>query len=346
MAPIPPAGENNRRPVRLPERAQRHSFELEDGGRPTDLVSSYFGMRKVSVKNGKVMLNNQPYYQKLVLDQGYFEGGLLTAGHDEDFVRDIRLTKAFGFNGVRKHQKAEDPRYLYWADKLGLLVWGEMGSPFAFTEEMTVWNADEWRRIVERDYNHPSIVAWTLMNESWGIPQVLTDPAQQHHTEALYHMVKAIDSTRLVISNDGWEHTASDLVTFHDYTQDGAVLAEKLRRKEAILEEPVCSIGNALGAKFLFAEGYAYAGQPILLSECCGVAFETEGGWGYGKNVTTEADFLARYAEIVGAIRSTTYLAGFCATQLTDVEQEVNGLLTIDRKPKVDPQRFNAIISS
>jgi beta-galactosidase/beta-glucuronidase len=319
-------------------------FELLVEGECIDFVSSYFGMRKISTKQGKVMLNNQPYYQKLVLDQGYFDGGLLTAAKDEDFVRDIRFMKEFGFNGVRKHQKAEDPRFLYWTDKLGLLVWGEMGSPYEFTDEMTAINMEEWRRVAERDYNHPSIIAWTLMNESWGIPQVLTDAKQQHHTMALYHMVKSYDQTRLVISNDGWEHTDSDLVTFHDYTQDGAVLEKKLHDLNAILEEPVCSIGNALGAKYLFAEGHEYTGQPILLSECCGIAYETEGGWGYGKSVKTEEDFLDRYEKIISAIHRTPYIMGYCATQLTDVEQEVNGLLTIDRKPKIDPTAFSKII--
>jgi beta-galactosidase/beta-glucuronidase len=320
-------------------------FEVVKAGDVLDSVSSYFGMRKVSTRGGMVLLNNQPIYQKLILDQGYFDGGLLTAATDEDYKKDIRLIKEFGFNGVRKHQKAEDPRFLYWADKLGLLVWGEMGSPYEFDDRMIASNTEEWRRVVERDYNHPSLIVWTLMNESWGIPRILTDRKQQHHTMSLYYMVKSYDDTRLVISNDGWEHTVSDLITIHDYMQDGELLAARLASKEAVLTGPICSVGNTLGARYIFAEGYTYSGQPILLSECCGVAYDTGEGWGYGNNVRTEEEFLERYRSILRAIRDHGYLVGFCTTQLTDVQQEINGLVTMDRKPKVDPARFASIMN-
>jgi beta-galactosidase/beta-glucuronidase len=320
-------------------------FEIVKAGEVLDSVSSYFGMRKVSTRGGMVLLNNQPIYQKLILDQGYFDGGLLTAATDEDYKKDIQLIKDFGFNGVRKHQKAEDPRFLYWADRMGLFVWGEMGSPYEFDDRMIAANTEEWRRVVERDYNHPSLIVWTLMNESWGIPRILTDRKQQHHTMSLYYMVKSYDDTRLVISNDGWEHTMSDLITFHDYMQDGELLAARLASKEAVLTGPICSVGNTLGARYIFAEGYSYSGQPILLSECCGVAYDTGEGWGYGNNVRTEEEFLERYRSILRAIRDHSYLVGFCTTQLTDVQQEINGLVTMDRKPKVDPDRFASILN-
>ena len=319
-------------------------LELIRDGEEIDVVKSYFGMRKVATKNGAVLLNNQPIYQRLVLNQGYYNGGLLTAASDEEYRRDIRLIKEFGFNGVRLHQKVEDPRFLYWADKMGLLVWGEMASAFEFNDQMMADNMAEWQRAVERDYNHPCIIAWTLMNESWGIPNILVDIKQQHHTLSLYYMVKAYDDTRLVISNDGWEHTDSDLITFHDYTQDGAILAQRIACKDRILSEPICSIGNKLGAKYLFAEGYRYNGQPILLSECCGVAFDSGQGWGYGVSVHHQSEFLERYQSIISVVRDSDYIAGFCCTQLTDVEQEINGLMTIERIPKIDPAQFSRII--
>ena len=319
-------------------------FELIKDINVVDNVKSYFGMRKVSTKNGAVLINNQPVYQRLVLDQGYFDGGLLTAASDEDYVQDIEMIKKFGFNGVRMHQKVEDPRFLYWADKMGILVWGEMGSPFEFNDSMITSNTNEWRQVVERDYNHPSIIVWTLMNESWGIPNILVDKRQQYHTISLYYMVKSYDETRLVISNDGWEHTVSDIATFHDYTQDGEVLYKKICFKDKILEEPICFMGNILGTKYMFAEGYKYNGQPILFSECCGTAFNSEKGWGYGNSVQTEEDFLNRYKSIINAIYKSSYIVGFCCTQLTDVQQEINGLMTIDRKPKVDPEKFSKII--
>lgn len=319
-------------------------YELTRDGVVIDRAASYFGMRKVSARNGAVLLNNQPIYQRLVLDQGYFNGGLLTAARDEEYIRDIEMVRELGFNGVRKHQKAEDPRFLYWADKLGILVWGEMGSAYEFNDEMITGNTNEWRSAVERDYNHPCIIAWTLMNESWGIPNLQTDKKQQCHAMSLYYMVKSYDDTRIVISNDGWEHTVSDVITFHDYTQDGEALSTKISSKERILQEPVCSIGNELGAKYLFAEGFKYGGQPILLSECCGVAFDNKSGWGYGQLVRTEEELLKRYEAIMRAIYAAGYIAGFCCTQLTDVEQETNGLLTIDRRPKVDSKAFSRII--
>lgn len=320
------------------------NYELVRQDKVLDSVKSYFGMRKVSTRNGAVLLNNQPIYQRLVLDQGYYDGGLLTAASDEDFIRDIKTVKEFGFNGVRKHQKVEDPRFLYWADKLGILVWGEMGSAYEFNDDMITSNISEWRGTILRDYNHPSIIAWTLMNESWGVPNIIVNKKQQYHTASLYYMAKSFDTTRLVISNDGWEHTVSDIITFHDYTQDGEVLFKKIIDKDRVINESVCSIGNLLGAKYLFAEGYEYNGQPILLSECGGAAYDTHEGWGYGTNVKSEEEFMERCRGIIKSIYKTDYIMGFCFTQLTDVEQEVNGLLTIDRKLKVDPSEFSSII--
>lgn len=316
------------------------NFQLLNNDVVVDEVKSYFGMRKVSAKGGKVLLNNQPIYQRLILDQGYYDGGILTAASDEDYIRDIKLIKELGFNGVRKHQKVEDPRFLYWADKLGLLVWGEMGSAYLFNDTMILDNTYEWQHTVLRDYNHPSIIAWTLMNESWGIPNILIDKKQQYHTASLYFTVKALDNTRLAISNDGWEHTYSDLATFHDYTQDGELLAKKISSKEMVANEAIC----ASGQKYLFAEGYKYSNQPILISECCGVAFDTQGGWGYGKSVKSSEEYLNRYRDLMKAIYDTDYLVGFCITQFTDVEQEVNGILKMDRTAKIDIAEFSKII--
>lgn len=309
-----------------------------------DEVKSYFGLRSVDTRGNKVLLNDRPIYQRLILDQGYFGGGLLTAGSDQDFIRDIELIRALGFNGLRKHQKTEDPRFLYWCDKLGMLVWAEMGSAYVFNDTMMGLNTEAWREAIDRDYNHPSIIAWTLMNESWGVPKVITEPRQQAHTMALYYQAKAYDPTRLAISNDGWEHTVSDIITFHDYMQDGQKLRQRLADDHAILEEPISSVGDALGSKYVMAEGFEYEGQPLIFSECCGTAFASTPGWGYGKGVGNLAEYMDRYRSLVGAIYSADYLAGFCVTQLTDVQQEVNGIVTMQRQPKVDVAAFAAII--
>ena len=289
----------------------------------TDVVESYFGMRKVHLENGKFMLNNREYYQKLVLDQGYWEESLMTAPTDEAFIRDIQLTKAMGFNGVRKHQKVEDPRYLYHADRLGLLVWGEIGSAYVFTKEYVSRIQTEWREAVLRDYNHPCIVVWTPMNESWGVRNVRTDKAQQSHCNAMVQLTKALDPTRPVIDNDGWEHTCGDLITIHDYTQDG----QQLKKQFGALED-ILTIKMKPGEKPLFADGYEYRGQPILLSEFGGI----------------RNDLAEKLAEVIGAIQESPLICGYCYTQLTDIENEQNGLLTYGREPKIPLETVRAII--
>ena len=294
----------------------------------TDAVDTYFGMRKVHIENGKFMLNNRPYYQKLVLDQGYWEESLMTAPTDEAFIRDIQLTKAMGFNGVRKHQKVEDPRYLYHADRLGLLVWGEIGSAYAFSREYVSRIQNEWRSAVLRDYNHPCIVVWTPMNESWGVPSVMTDKAQQAHCNAMVQLTKSLDPTRVVIDNDGWEHTCGELITLHDYTQDGQQLRKMFGDLETIL-----TLKMKPHDKSLFADGYGYRGQPIFLSEFGGV-----------KNDPADpVEFTKKYAEVTGAILESPLICGYCYTQLTDIENEKNGLLTYGREPKIPLETIRAI---
>ena len=288
----------------------------------TDAVDTYFGMRKVHIENGKFMLNNRPYYQKLVLDQGYWEESLMTAPTDEAFIRDIQLTKAMGFNGVRKHQKVEDPRYLYHADRLGLLVWGEIGSAYAYTREAASRLQREWTEAVLRDYNHPCIVVWTPMNESWGVPSVMTDKAQQAHCNAMVQLTKSLDPTRVVIDNDGWEHTCGELITIHDYTQDG----EKLKKQFGSLEE-ILGMRMEPHNKTVFAEGYGYRGQPIFLSEFGGV----------------KTELAKKLAEVIQAVRQCSLLCGYCYTQLTDIENEKNGLLTYGREPKIPLETIRAI---
>ncbi|MCG1021516.1 glycoside hydrolase family 2 protein [Sutcliffiella horikoshii] len=305
-------------------------FRLKDDRTVLDEVSSYFGMRKVSVENGKVMLNNRPYYMKLILDQGYFPDGLLTPPSDDAIRKDVELTKEMGFTGARKHQKIEDPRYLYWTDKLGLLVWGEMANSYTYTEDAVRRITDEWQKAIERDYNHPSIVAWVPINESWGVPKLLADKRQQDHTLAMYYLTKSLDSTRLVISNDGWEHTKSDICTIHDYESNKDVLKERYSTVEKIMEATP-------GSRLIYVPGHHYDGVPIQVSEFGGIAYKKSEweGWGYS-GASDDQDFANRYYDVVSALLESPLVQGFCYTQLTDVEQEINGLLTYDRKPKID----------
>ncbi|HEX8852397.1 MAG TPA: glycoside hydrolase family 2 TIM barrel-domain containing protein, partial [Pyrinomonadaceae bacterium] len=204
-----------------------------EDGRVLDRVESYFGQRKVSTHQGRVYLNNYAYYLRLVLDQGYWPESLLTPPTDEAMQFDIKTSKAMGFNGARKHQKVEDPRWLYWADKLGYFVWGEMANAQDYSDLYVSRFTDEWQQIVARDFNHPSIIVWVPINESWGVPEIFTNRAQQEHARSMYYLLRSLDPTRLVIDNDGWEHTdATDLFTLHDYARTG----EELSAKYKILE--------------------------------------------------------------------------------------------------------------
>ena len=330
-----------------PERPTLYDVTLEvsSGGKALDTLKSYFGQRKVSTHAGKVYLNNAPYYLRLVLDQGYWPESVLTPPTDEAIQRDIRLSKSFGLNGARKHQKVEDPRWLYWCDKMGFIVWGEMANAYEYSETYVSRMLEEWPQVVARDYNHPSIVAWVPINESWGVPGVLTDRVQQAHLKTLYHLTRSLDATRLVVDNDGWEHTdTTDLMTLHDYARTGAELAAKY--------QGLGESGRAVprNGREALVYGAPYNGTPFLMTEFGGIAFRlgapaAANEWGYSGIEPTAEAFLTRLEGLVKAIVANPAFAGYCYTQLTDVEQEINGLTTFDRKPKADPLQIKRIFS-
>ena len=318
-------------------------FELRQNGSTLDRVASYFGFREVGVEGNRMTLNRQPIYLKLVLDQGYWPDGILTPPTDEAMQYDIRMAKEMGFNGARKHQKLEDPRFLYWADKMGFLVSGEMANAYLFDDQYVSRFTREWIEAVERDYNHPSIVIWAPLNESWGTPNP-RDPRQADHLKALYTLTRSLDATRLVIDNEGWEHTdMTDLFAIHDYARSGDLIYEKYRD----VGQPGAGVPD--NARAALIPGYRYNGSPVYLSEFGGIAFIPPGhqvpkeAWGYSGVEKTQASALARLRGLYEAIGRIPAFAGLCYTQLTDVEQEVNGLLTYDRKPKFAVKEVKAI---
>jgi len=330
-----------------PERPNLYDLSIEviSGDRVLDKVDSYFGQRKVGVHAGKFYLNNAPYYLKLVLDQGYWPDSLLTPPTDDAIQHDINMTKAFGLNGARKHQKVEDPRWLYWCDKIGFIVWGEMANAYDFSEEYVERFAQEWQEVIARDYNHPSIVAWVPINESWGARQILTSAVQQEHVKSLYHLTRSLDQSRLVVDNDGWEHTdATDLFTLHDYARTGEEMAAKYK----ILETDPARIPR--NGREALAFGYKYNGTPFMMTEFGGIAYRVgtplaENEWGYSGIEPTKEKMLARLRGLIKALRANSAIAGYCYTQLTDVEQEINGLMTYDRRPKASPEEFAEIFN-
>ncbi len=308
---------------------------LDEEGGVLDTVESYFGVRKIEVRNGKVLLNDRPLYQRLILDQGYFPEGILTAPTDEDLRRDVELAKEMGFNGARKHQKIEDPRWLYWADTMGFMVWGEMANAYQYGPDYVGRITAEWQEAVARDYNHPCIVAWVPMNESWGVPNLASDPLQTEHLLAIYHLTRSLDPTRPVVSNDGWEHAVTDLCTIHDYRGAEAIEKSYSTPESAVAADPA--------GRPVYITGYGHRGEPILITEFGGIAFEGgSGGWGYS-TVAGAEEFLESYEDLIQALLQSEPVQGFCYTQLTDVEQEVNGLLTYDRKPKAALEKIREI---
>jgi beta-galactosidase/beta-glucuronidase len=315
-------------------------IELLDGDRVVDQVSSYTAMRSVGVQGNRFILNGRPFYLKMVLDQGYWPDTHLAPPSTEALRRDVELAIALGFNGARKHQKLEDPRWLYWCDRLGLLVWAEMPSPYRFTQAAVERVVAEWTEAIRRDMSHPCIVAWVPLNESWGVPDLLTNPAHRDYVRALYFLTKTLDPTRVVVGNDGWEHVATDIVSVHDYASNPAVLLERYQTPDAVSQvltrlQP--------GGRQVLLESFHVDEHPVMLSEFGGIALvaRDDRGWGYSRADDSD-ELAARYAGLLGAIHDCRGLTGFCYTQLTDTFQEKNGLLTADRMPKSDVDRIAA----
>jgi beta-galactosidase/beta-glucuronidase len=312
-------------------------------GELIDRVDSYVALRSVGVQRDRFVLNNRPYVLRMILDQGYWPDGGITAPNDEALRRDVELTKAMGFNGARKHQKIEDPRYLYWADVLGLAVWAEMPSAYRFTAESVTRLSREWTDAIARDYSHPCIVAWVPINESWGVPNLPDNARERHYVQALYHLTKTLDPTRPVIGNDGWESVATDIIGIHDYDDEPARIARRYHADDVL---PRLFKRERPGGRMLVLEGDKHLDQPLMLTEFGGIALNladrgTSPVWGYTVCRTPEA-FALQYERLLDAVRSIGVLSGFCYTQFADTYQEANGLLRADRTPKIPIPRIRA----
>lgn len=295
-------------------------------------VRSYTALRSIAIQGDRFILNGRPLTLRLVLDQGYWLHTGLTAPNDQALLEDVLLAKKLGFNGVRKHQKIENPRYLYWADRMGLLVWEEMPSAYRYTRKAIERLTREWTEVLDRDSSHPCIVAWVPFNESWGVPDLPDSPAQRHYVQALYHLTKTLDQTRPVVGNDGWESVATDIIGIHDY--DGE--PERIGRRYGLSDvETRLFKRERPGGRMLLVDESGRADQPIVLTEFGGIALSRgfDGAWGYSR-CETPAEFLDRYRALLRTVGKLPALAGFCYTQFTDTYQEANGLLYADRTPK------------
>ncbi|ANP71298.1 Glycosyl hydrolase family 2 [Cryobacterium arcticum] len=339
---------------------------LSAGGQALDEVHSYLGLRSAGVGQGRFLLNGHPYFVRSVLQQGYWPESHLASPAPSALRREVELIKQLGFTAARVHQKIEDPRFLYWADRLGLLIWGEAPGAFEFSATAMLRTLSEWTAALERDHSHPSIVTWVPVNESWGVPQIARDPAQAAFARSLTELTRALDPSRPVVSNDGWEHVGSDILTVHDYAADGATLLARYHDAAAVARL-VAGPGPA-GRRLVLpgqagpgtdptteVPGSETPGPPVMLTEFGGISFAGHrtadddddaadaAGWGYSTATTTD-DFLARLDNLFAAVEASTVLAGFCYTQLTDTLQETNGLVDETRTPKAPLARLRAII--
>lgn len=311
-----------------------------------DTVESYVGLRSFDCSGGQFYLNGRKTFLLMVLDQGYWPDSILAASDDE-LRADVAWVKKFGFNGVRKHQKIEQERWLYWCDRIGLLVWEEMPNARFWSLEAEEALLAEWERAVARDLNHPSIVAWVPLVESFGFPGLRREPGQQAFLERVVMCTRAIDPSRPVIDNDGWEHTGlTDICSIHDYSQPGSVLAARYRDTEGSGTPPD---KGWYRDKPLFLPGARYRGQPIVLSEVGGFLSTPANAdekrdrlFDYYGSATPD-ELMDKYRELMQAIAGLNSLAGICYTQLTDIAHERNGLLTQERQPKLDPAALHAL---
>lgn len=327
-----------------PRLIDAHVSIIADDGSILDDSYSYFGLRSASVAGGRFLLNDRPYFVRSVLEQGYWPQSHLAAPSAEALRAEVELIKALGFNAARIHEKVEDPRFLYWADRLGLLIWGEMGSTYEFSSEAVSRVTREWTDVVRRDRSHPSIVTWVPLNESWGVQQIAHDDAQMSFAQSLYHLTRSLDPSRPVISNDGWEHAISDILTIHDYAGTAEQLDANYRDIDAIR---ALAAGMGPAGRRLQLIPREIEGQSIMVTEFGGVSFAPDAAadsWGY-TTATSHKDFESRVSGLVGSLRDNPILSGFCYTQLTDTMQETNGLTDANRKPKLPIAVIRSIVS-
>jgi beta-galactosidase/beta-glucuronidase len=323
-------------------------FSVADkSGKILDTVKSYAGMRKIHIEGDKFLLNNKPVYLRFVLDQGFYPDGIWTAPDDTALKRDIELSMKAGFNGARLHQKVFEERFHYWADRLGYLTWAEFpswgvaiwgGDPHQAggINGLAAWNFfSEWREVVERDLNHPSIIAWTPLNETRNATDWTTH--NRFHRD-IHDLTKAIDPSRPVNEASGYVHAKTDLWTVHNYTQDGSELKKQLEIKDGQVWKNYPELEAP------------YKGQPYYVDECGGIKWipperapNADNSWGYGQGPRSIEEFYTRLEGQINALLETGHVRGYCYTQLTDVEQEQNGVYNYDRTEKFDMKRIAAI---
>ena len=319
-----------------------------ESGEPIDVVASYLGLREAGVGGGAFLLNGQPYYTRSVLNQGYRPQTHLASRGSDELRAEVEMIKAMGFNAVRVHQKAEDPRFLHWADRLGLLVWGEIAGAYEFSTDAVALLTAEWTQLVRRYRSHPSVVVWVPVNESWGVQDVSVVIAQQQFAQALVSLTRALDPSRPAVSNEGWEHVDSDILGVHDYTTDPEPLRARYLDRQAA-SDTVLRTHGPQGRRVILNESqrqrFLSGDAPLMITEFGGISMsQEEGSWGY-EVITSPDEYAARLTALFDALRASSEIVGFCYTQFMDTGQETNGLLTADGKPKLPVATIHQIVT-
>ena len=311
-------------------------------GKVVDTVISYFALRDVALTKESLEINGRPTFMRLVLDQGFNPEGIYTAPNDEFLKRDIELSMQLGFHGARLHQRVFEERTLYYADLLGYIVWVEQASGVDLSKaEALEYVLPEWMETVKVHYNHPSVIGWAIFNESYHQP--VLDP-EVH--KLIYRITKELDPYRPVIDASGGIHHETDMFDVHDYEQDPKKFAEyfqPMKNNPEYIHIPLTRYKEEIRWR-----PQPYTGQPYWVSEYGGTFWNpnlknAEDGWGYGNTPKNEEEFISRYEALTDTLLSNERICGFCYTQLTDVEQEQNGLYTYDRKPKFSDKTYARI---
>lgn len=309
-----------------------------------DEILTYFGFVSYENRDGHIFVNDKDTYLKFVLDQGYFPK-TITTPTEEQIILDLENIRECGFNGLRKHEKIECPLFFYYADIMGLYMWQECPSAHWYSYASMMRYMEQLPRQIKDHFSHPAIMTYVIFNESWGIQGLERYPEMREYVDKLYDLVKSMSLDRFVVSNDGWEHCKSDLLTFHNYAAYEEDLDKEINSFEPLLKGENMPIAT-WGKKMFASNDYHYENQPVLFTEFAGIAYDfnvKDANWGYGKKVTNAEGYLERYASELNYIKKHKIIRGFCMTQLTDVEIEVNGIYTFDRKPKMDISKIRTL---
>lgn len=304
-----------------------------------DEFYTYFGFIEIESKDGSILINKNKTYLKMVLNQGYYlKKGI--SGEAKDIIKDLESIKYIGFNGVRIHQKQESHIFYYICDCLGIYIWSEIPSAYEYSEKMKQEYLRELERIIERNYNSPSVIVYVLFNESWGIPDINKEVECQEFVKKSGDFARKLDNKRLIILNDGWyQLETTDILSLHEYDQDALNFKNEYKDKNYVVNTKIINgYGKAL------AKNNSYKGQPIIISEFGGASLSSSSGWGYGNKIDGQEAYIEQLKKMFNTIHSLDYISGYCYTQFCDVEQETNGLFFENRVPKIPLDQLKVII--